>query len=522
VRKIISILVALGLVLAVSAIATPAAALTQPQVAVTNTDCACDTGVYNITFNTTASLTEGVHSVCVEFPAGTTVPTSFGAGEVIFSGTAVFPSEITVTGQVVCFIVPIDFAAGPQYVTFTKGADIGNPCTPGSYTLSVWTDRAPDGTPVVSAAYIIRPAYSSYGFVVDFSDTYPGIAEGFIPPFKACGQNSSGADFITTYNSSIPGWLSGFNLTFLTTLLGCDEPCNNVSIWFEVTACPEGEVITLGFNGTWYTMTDTDLTTTVGEYDVATDFVVDPALVLTTPQLENYYGQLHFSSVGVYQICFYAECPAIGGCDPTASDIIAEICLDFEAHQWKDAAKIDLYEKWNLISLPLVPFDTDIDAILAPLPAEATDGDTVDELISIWHYDCASGDWLVHGAGQTSLTDIEDGKGYWFRFTYPDAGNFPYSLWVWGTEKPMPELGPAEYPVCLGWNMIGFTSLTATTAGADEYLWNWGAPDPVVYGWTVGPWATQGWYMVDFGTGNLNPGEGYWVAFPAAGAIYVP
>jgi hypothetical protein len=502
------------LVLSLSAIATPAAALTQPQVTVTNTDCACDTGVYNITFNTTASLTEGVHSVCVEFPAGTTVPTSFGAGEVIFSGTAVFPSEITVSGQVVCFIVPIDFAAGPQYVTFTKGADIGNPCTPGDYTLWVWTDRAPDATPVESAKYTIKPAYSAYAFAVDFSDTYPGIATGFIPPFKACGQNNSGADFITTYNSSIPGWLSGFNVTFGTVVEGCDEPCNNVSIWFEVTACPEGEVITLLFDGTWYTMDDTDLTTTVGEFDVAADFVVDPALVLTTPQLENYYGQLHFSSVGSYQICIYAECPAITGCDPLASDIIAELCLDFEVHQWKDAAKITLDEKWNLISLPLVPFDTDIDAILAALPAAG-----LAQLVSIWNYDGCTGEWFVYGNGQSSLTDLEDGKGYWVRMTYPMTGT--YDLWVWGTEKPMPPASPAEYAVCDGWNMMGFTSLTDYDAA--DYLWNWGTPDPVIYGWTTGPWTTQGWYMVDFaGLDHLNPGEGYWVAFPADGMIYVP
>jgi hypothetical protein len=299
-----------------------------------------------------------------------------------------------------------------------------------------------------------------------------------------------------------------------------------VSIWFEVTVCPVGEEITLAFNGTTYELTAANLTTTPGEYDVATDFVVDPALVLSTTMLQNYYGQLHFSSVGVYQICFYAECPAIGGCDPEASDIIAEICLDFEAHQWKDAAKIELYEKWNLISLPLVPFDTDIDAILAPLDPEATDGDTVDELLSIWHYDNCAGAWYVHGNGQTSLTDIEDGKGYWFRFTYPNAGNFPYSLWVWGTEKPMPELGPAEYPVCLGWNMIGFVSLSSLhmdSVPAGGYLWNWDAAvDPVVYGWTQGAWTTQGWSLKSFAADNMVPGQGYWVAFPADGAIYVP
>ncbi|MFC1911400.1 hypothetical protein ACFLXM_01840 [Chloroflexota bacterium] len=510
-RKIISILIALGLVLSLSAIATPVAAdVTQPQVTVVP-DCACADAVYNITFNTTASLTEGVHSVCIDFPAGTTVPATYANGDITINGFSVFGSEVTVTGNKVCFLTPLEILAGPIEVIFTASADIENPCTPGSYTLFVNTDRAPDSTPVESAAYTIAPAISTYKFSVDFGETYPGIADDFVPPFKACGQDDTGADFDTTYNASIPGWLSGFNLTFLTELEGCAVPCVNASIWFEVTACPADEVITLLLDGVWYTMDDTNVTTEVGVYG-SEDFVVDPALTLLTLMEVIYYGELHFSSVGSYQICFYAECPEIGGCDPEASDIIAERCLDFEVHQWKDAAKITLDEKWNLISLPLVPFDTDIDAILAALPAAG-----LAQLVSIWNYDGCTGEWFVYGNGQDSLTDLEDGKGYWVRMTYPMAGT--YDLWVWGTEKPMPPAAPAEYAVCEGWNMFGFTSLSAMTAAT--YLWNWGAPDPVIYEWTAGDWTAQGWAMVAMGA-NLNPGQGYWGAFPAAGAIYVP
>jgi hypothetical protein len=227
----------------------------------------------------------------------------------------------------------------------------------------------------------------------------------------------------------------------------------------------------------------------------------------------DYVAALHFSSVGSYQICLYAECPEVPGCDPEASDIIAEKCLDVEVHQWKDAAKITLDEKWNLISLPLVPFDTDIDAILAALPAAG-----LAQLVSIWNYDGCTGEWFVHGNGQSSLTDLEDGKGYWVRMTYPMAST--YDLWVWGTEKPMPPAAPAEYAVCEGWNMMGFTSLTAMDI--DDYLWNWGTPDPVVYDWVEGDWTAQGWALRSFTGDDFYPGQGYWVAFPADGMIYVP
>ena len=123
-RKIISILVALGLVLAMSAVATPVAAdVSEPQVTLSSY-CACADSAYNITFNTTASLTEGVHSVCVEFPAGTTVPATFAALDIVIDGSPVFPGEITVTGNTVCFLVPVHIPGPAVTVQFTAGADL--------------------------------------------------------------------------------------------------------------------------------------------------------------------------------------------------------------------------------------------------------------------------------------------------------------------------------------------------------------------------------------------------------------
>jgi hypothetical protein len=44
----------------------------------------------------------------------------------------------------------------------------------------------------------------------------------------------------------------------------------------------------------------------------------------------------------------------------------------------------------------------------------------------------------------------------------------------------------------------------------------------VIYEWVAGDWTAQGWSMVAFPGGGLLPGKGYWIAFPAAGFIYVP
>ena len=274
-------------------------------------------------------------------------------------------------------------------------------------------------------------------------------------------------------------------------------------MWFVPTAIEPDAEVYLSFNGTAYNLTDED---EGDEFDLDN---IDPLAANTTITWELL---LHFDTVGQYQICFYAECK-VGTCEPGTQTWSK--CFDFDVKQWKDAFPIELNEKWNLISLPLVPFDSDIDVMLESLNADATDA-----LVNVWHYDRGDDKWFAWSPnGQTQLTDIVDGKSYWFRMKYPDTKD-PYTWWVWGTEKPMPEHGPAQYNVYTGWNMAGFVSLSSMLV--EDYLWNWTTPFPVVYGWTPDPdWADQGWYLVPAGD-SLNSGEGYWMAFPSNGAIYAP
>ena len=539
-KKIISILIALGLVLSLTVMATPVAAkVSTPQVVVYVTDCACSTGTYNITFNITASLTEGVHCICVKFPAGTTVPATGSAwknGDImIYTGLpatlSVFGVEVTVDGTEVCFLPPADIVAAdnPITVVFTSAAGIVNPCTAGKYQLEVYTCREPDATPVKSNKYTIVPCISEYGFLWDSGPTYPGIAKGFVPPFKACGQNDTNTTGNITgfvWNGTINGNLNAFNLTFEADPVGCNPPCTTgVTLWMSLVAAPQypcevdpAANVTMELGGIWYTLTFNECVD-----DEPAEIKID-TMTLAANTSVTYEGLIHFDTVGEYTICFWAECPgAVGApCQPPVGEDaakFAETCLVFKVHQWKDATTITLREKWNLISLPLVPLvDISIDDALASIPA--ADRATV---LSVWYYDRCADEWFVWGNGQSSLTTLEDGKAYWMRLAYPLPGCGNVTWWVWGTPKPVPPASPAQYPVCEGWNMVGFTGVVATTTGADQYLWNWvGAPEPVVYGWTQGCWNLQGWNLVIFTTGNLVPGQGYWVAFPADGAIYVP
>jgi len=512
VRKIISILIALGLVLGFSVMATPVAAAVSGVSVSVAPNCAGSPAAYNITFNMTASLTQGVHSVCIEFPAGTTVPATFATGTIIIAGTSVFGTEVTVTGQKVCFLVPLTILPpGPVLVQFALAAGLKNPLTPGTtYKVKVNTSRAPDSTVVESAAYTIAPAISVYGLEWDSNPTYPGIAVGFVPPFKACGQ----AGYPGAYQLPGGAYQNAFNLTLAPITVGCAAPCTtDVTINVTLVAAPAGSTVTLNLTGTptWGgTLTPT-----------APSFVVGSVSLGTATTIE-WAGLIHFDTVGTYQICFDVICPAgTPSCTSTPPCVVGAVtvvhqCYDFKVYQWKDAAKITLQEKWNLISLPLVPLvgaSGNIADMVLSIPA----ADRA-KILSIWSYDCSAKTFSTWGPGFTSLSTMVDGKAYWVRVTYPLAGCGPINWWVFGTEKPMPPASPAQYPVCAGWNMVGYLG---TGSLASAYLWNWSATQPVIYGWTQGCWNVQTWDLTLWGD-PLVAGQGYWMAFPAAGAIYVP
>ena len=172
---------------------------------------------------------------------------------------------------------------------------------------------------------------------------------------------------------------------------------------------------------------------------------------------------------------------------------------------------------WNLISLPIMPFDTSIESVLAPLTFPY-------DLISVWYYDCCQDEWLVYGTGYGSfktLKTMEDGKAYWVRMRYPEeqhldpsiSGTYPYTLWVFGTKAPMPPGLPSSYDVCEGWNMVGFRSIEEMAP--EDYLADFSPSEyGAIYGWDP--------YLQDWITnpGKLAPGYGYWIPFSVAGAIH--
>jgi hypothetical protein len=538
VRKILSIVLALAVVLSLSAVFTAPVAADVSGVHVDfDPACACQPAVYNVTFNLSASLTQGVGCVNIQFPAGTTFDPTGGAwddGYILIGPAAnasaaveVFGAEVTVTGTTVSFIPPADFEVtdNPILVQFTADAGVTNPCTPGKYYVYVSTCRAPDATPVKSNRITIVPCFSTYMIAWDSSPTYAGIAPDFVPPFKACGQNVSYGP-VAPFMFAPGKYQNGFNITLTPDVVGCFGPCTgNVTVYFQLTSSPQFPAgsgllshVTLNWTGgpniqTPYKVLTYDSTATTP----STKFILSKVSI-DEDTTDSWAGMIHFDTVGDYTLHFWVVCPGgTGGtCVPgSASSTIVDRTFTIHVYQWKDVGKIILKEKWNLISLPLVPFDTSTDSLLASLDPAALDGDLTNDLISIWNY--YDGDW------ELNPSTLVDGRSYWVRMSYPfvPAGS-NYTWYIFGTAKAMPPAAPLAYPMDLGWNMFGFTELADSTYGT--YLWNFGASPlpaaPLVYGWNnTGSWLTSGWNMVANPGGALVSGQGYWGYFPNGGVV---
>ena len=109
----------------------------------------------------------------------------------------------------------------------------------------------------------------------------------------------------------------------------------------------------------------------------------------------------------------------------------------------------------NLISLPLVPDEIGIEAVLAGI---------LDRVETVWHYDTSGAvpRWRSYAPGAPSdLRVMRDGPGYWVHLK--DDGTGDAVLTVPGREAT----GPARR-VVQGWNLVGFTATTAGDAATDR------------------------------------------------------
>jgi uncharacterized repeat protein (TIGR01451 family) len=154
----------------------------------------------------------------------------------------------------------------------------------------------------------------------------------------------------------------------------------------------------------------------------------------------------------------------------------------------------------NLISLPLIPEDPDIETLLSGL-----------DVIKVAAYSPFQ-EWMFYDPDPLvpdDLTEMNDGWGYWIEMGTPGTLSYPgYEL-----VEPPPHV-PPSYALVEGWNLIGFKSTTPKSLA--EYLAGVDGKYIILYGYANGSYFIAG----TAGHEYLEPGLGYWIAMIEPGTIY--
>ena len=411
-KKVISIMLALGLVLAMSLMATPVMGATCMGNSVEN--CAvtldnpveCETTCYNITFDLYSALSVG-DKISITFPSASIIA-AVTAADVTINGTAPLAFNVTSGGEM-HIAVNRTFSAGDNVLV--RVCNVDNPSPVGSYDVCIKTVWDP------------CPCCASFSVV----------ASGDISP---------------------------------KTAVWC--PCHNVTTtitWANSTNITQVNGWAWG-TGNWA--------------------VVGNTLSINCSAIAAL--GLNACAVLPIQIDFNP------GCNRTLTVTIA------------DAANVSLAAGWNLMSLPIMPIDTDIEAVLA---------DVLSDVVSVWYYDGCTDQWGAYKNGAVAdfgLETMETGKSYWVCMAAPGT------LQLCGYALPCPPGSPPCYCYCHCWNMVGFHS-TNTTMNLSDYLANL-SPAGSFFGALTWTGAT-GWQTV-YPSTTMVPGQGYWMAFTTEPACFAP
>ncbi len=156
---------------------------------------------------------------------------------------------------------------------------------------------------------------------------------------------------------------------------------------------------------------------------------------------------------------------------------------------------VTLLTGWNLISLPLVPENTSIDAVLASIEG---------------NYSVVYA-WIDGGPKQSGvrpplgLTEMTVEYGYWIYMTAPDI------LELSGTVPVQTTINVSQ-----GWNLVGYPFDTAQNLTDVLSPINY----TVVYAWIDGG-PRQSGVRPPLGLTEMSPGYGYWVYVNGAGSYVV-
>lgn len=155
---------------------------------------------------------------------------------------------------------------------------------------------------------------------------------------------------------------------------------------------------------------------------------------------------------------------------------------------------IELWSKWNLISLPLIPNSTATSDIYSLILNQGATGVTV-----TYGFSNTAKSWVINP------TTMTDGTGYWIYMKAYDV------LIVQGLKTPAPPATPTTYHLPKGWNLVGYTEICTMNASAYVESLETNSYFRWLYIWNA---EGQYWSMIDTNpstSGTLSPGQAFWI-----------
>jgi hypothetical protein len=155
-----------------------------------------------------------------------------------------------------------------------------------------------------------------------------------------------------------------------------------------------------------------------------------------------------------------------------------------------------LHEGWNLISIPFIQPDTNLNAVLSSISGfyDAVQWYDANDKSNLWKHN-----QILKSSPLNDLTDLDHVKGIWIHITKPGGVFFEYS----GT----PALTPQSISLRTGWNLVGYPSETEHVGKIGLNNLKFGIHVDVIQWYDA---ETRSWQFLD-AQGTFIPGRGYWV-----------
>ena len=271
------------------------------------------------------------------------------------------------------------------------------------------------------------------------------------------------------------------------------------SVWLEVSYeyTAEGQSTIVPVGG--------EVTVSASVYNYFDELVPGPVLVTFETDLGTMFPITDMTDSGVAETKIISTDVGTATVVAEAGGVEGSCTIMYVTHK----LDIELKSGWNLISVPRL--------LEEPALIDVFEGVTTVEKVytfqdGAWHAKVYDGTWNDVLA-LTPIDTIDDGKGYWVYANEPTT--ITLSLKTLGYV----DLTPPDYPLDMGWNMIGYTTMQIEPdMPTNVYLANLDGVWKSLYRFTP----ATGYEVAKppaFGFGTIELCRGYWIYVNEVGVL---